>query len=112
MMMKKYWQVLLVSLMVFPSFATTMSNVKITTLMMDKSHGNLLFIKTDKTHTSGSPDCYASSWSFVFQLDGTLADKMYSALLAAKTTNTTITLVGSDSCELYGGIETLRRLEL
>jgi hypothetical protein len=92
--------------------ASSISDTKISLLMIDQGHGDKIYIKTSKAHQSGSPSCHASSWSFVLPLNTPLQDKMYAMLLAAQTSGKTVNLIGyGGDCVTHASIETLRRIE-
>ncbi|MGD1336373.1 hypothetical protein ACP6H1_28785 [Vibrio harveyi] len=94
------------------SHATEIYTTKITTLMLDKKYAHQVYIKTSKPHVSGSPECHASSWSFVLKIDTDQSETMYSVLLAAYMAGKTVNLIGSDTCNSHNGIEDLRRIEI
>jgi hypothetical protein len=87
----------------------------VTKLMIDKNHGTIVFIKTDGTsdRTPGA-GCHTNpTWDYVANLADATGEEIYSILLAAKTAQQEVSLRGKGQsvCDLYNGVETLRRVE-
>jgi len=105
--------VLVVGLLLANSaFAGVVQEGVITRLMIDKVHGNKLFIKVSGTH-SEKLECHTNgTWQFVMPLSQELDKTIYvSMLLAAHASGKKIRLDGNNSCDVFGSIETLRRIE-
>ena len=95
--------------------ASEILNSHVTKLMIDKNHGTIVFIKTDGT-SDRTPDtgCHINStWDYVADLTDATGQEIYSALLAAKASQQEVSLrgKGQSTCDLYGNVETLRRIE-
>lgn len=92
--------------------AASISDTKITMIMMSIDLDDKVYIKTSQLHPEGSPSCYNSSWSYVFRVQSAHEERMYSALLAAYMSGSKLNMIGSGNCNLHGGIEGLVRIEL
>ena len=95
--------------------ASEILNSHVTKLMIDKNHGTIVFIKTDGTsdRTPGA-GCHTNpTWDYVANLADATGQEIYSILLAAKTAQQEVSLRGKGQsvCDLYNGVETLRRVE-
>ena len=95
--------------------ASEILNSHVTKLMIDKNHGTIVFIQTDGT-SDRTPDtgCHINStWDYVADLTDATGQEIYSALLAAKASQQEVSLrgKGQSTCDLYGNVETLRRIE-
>lgn len=97
------------SLLSSGTFAGTSTNAVILTLGLDNGAPNVLFIRMDRPKDSGTQaPCHDnSSWSYVRPLTSPEDKNVYAMLLAAKASGSSITLIGTTECGVYGGIETL-----
>ena len=95
--------------------ASEILNAHITKLMIDKNHGTIVFIQTDGTsdRTPGAGCHTNTTWDYVADLSDATGQEIYSALLAAKASQQEVSLrgKGQSTCDLYGNVETLRRIE-
>jgi hypothetical protein len=79
----------------------------IDSLAMDYTTGNMVFISVHSPK-SGNPACSTNgTWAFVLPLTTSLQSQMFAALLSARSSGATITLVGSGVCDTYSNVETL-----
>lgn len=94
------------------AMASDIQNVKLERLMVDTAHGDKLFVKVSGAAPQG-PECSINgTWQYVLALDTELKKgTMTSFLLSAYMSGSSDRLIGTDSCEVYGSIETLRRIE-
>jgi hypothetical protein len=102
--------VLSLTLLSAGTFAGTASNALIVTLGIDDGAPNILFIRVDRAKDAGTePSCHTNgSWNYVRPLVSEQDKKVYAMLLAAKSTQTPVTLIGTTNCAAYSGIETLQ----
>lgn len=91
--------------------AGDVSSAQIETLMLDRNHGEKVFIKLNKKHTYPI-NCHKNSWEYILDISDDLGKSIYSSLLASYAAGTTVNFIGSSSCSLYPNIESLRRIEL
>jgi len=95
--------------------ASEILNAHITKLMIDKNHGTIVFIKTDGTsdRTPGAGCHTNASWDYVADLTDATGQEIFSTLLAARASQQEVSLRGKGQsiCDLYGNVETLRRIE-
>lgn len=79
-------------------------------IRLDQASGLRAFVRPDVTVPVGG--CRTSSqWPFVLDISTDLGKRQYATLLAAYAAGKTVTLVGTDTCALVAGTETLTRLE-
>ncbi len=98
---------------VLPIQAASLSNTKITTLMLDKNHGKAVFIETTTLPTTPISCHHSKRWSYVLPLESDLDKHFYSMLLTAHAAGKTVNLDGvNGTCAVHDGIETLRRIEI
>ncbi|RZI81334.1 MAG: hypothetical protein EOP38_19635 [Rubrivivax sp.] len=109
--MRYFSWVLLLALLAGNGIGATLENTTITLLMIDKNHGNKIFIKTSIPHAKGTPSCHTSDWDFVMPYDDQLDKAMFALLLASNTTQKPVTLYGTGTCAIRPDIETLQRTE-
>lgn len=85
----------------------------ISTIMLDKSIGDRLFIELNTTEAS-SATCHKNSrWDFIFTLDNNEVTKaMLSFIVKAQATNEKLLFIGTGNCNVFNELETLRRIEL
>lgn len=82
------------------------SQVLVTGIGIDTNDANMAFISVNHAK-SDNPACSTSTWAFVLPLTTTLQNHMFQELLAARTNQTQVTLVGSGLCDTYASVETL-----
>lgn len=81
--------------------AASLNGVTITNLNINKSLGNLLFIKTNIPPTIVG--CHTdSNWNLVLQLDTELDNKIYAGLLTAQASQSSVNLAGTGTCNSLG----------
>ncbi|SRR5258708_11485694 len=86
--------------------AGTVTGATITQLQIQTTY-NEVFIAISAAKT-GNPSCSANgSYGFVLPLTTALENQMLATLLAARASNTPVTLTGSGFCDTYPSIETL-----
>jgi len=87
-------------------FAGTTSGI-LQVLALDNGAPDVLFISIAGTKDS-QPACQTNgSWAYVLPLVNDQNKKIYAMLLAARVSQTPVTLPGSGACDDYPGIETL-----
>lgn len=96
----------------FVSHSAEIDESAISRLMIDRNHGVLIFIDLDKGHSSPIACHSSSSWQFVLDISDDLGKQIYSSLLALYASGREGLFAGEGNCNLYNGIETLRRVEL
>jgi hypothetical protein len=90
------------------TFAGEVTDAVITKLLINKSYGETVFILVDKSK-SNIPACHVNgSWTYVLSVTTELDKKMYALLLAARASQTPVTLNGSGACDVFGSIESLQ----
>ena len=90
------------------SHAGSVTDAVITKLAVNKQFGDIVFISVTLTKDS-TPACHTNgSWTFVMPLTSEQDKKYYALLLAARTTQTPVTLVGTSTCDHFGSIESLQ----
>jgi len=109
--MKLTCTVICLSLFTFQGVTANVSSAKVKELMLDRNHGEKVFIKLDK-HQAPAISCHTNDWGYVLDISDSLGKTIYSSLLTTYATGKSINFVGSGSCSLYPNIETLRRVEL
>lgn len=92
--------------------AENIVGAKITTIMVDKAHPGMIFIRLDKARTTGVPSCHTSTWSYVMSYSDDMDKAMYSALLAADAAQKSLNFYGTSACDVRPDAETLQRIEL
>ena len=94
--------------------ASEILNAHITKLMIDKNHGTIVFIQTDGTsdRTPGAGCHTNTTWDYVAGLADGSGQEIFSTLLAARASQQEVSLrgKGQSTCDLYGNVETLRRI--
>lgn len=86
--------------------ALNLSGVKITSLNMATPLGDILFISTSGPNNAHG--CHFDhNFNYVLPLDSPLSKNIYAALLVAMNSGKYVDISGSESCDVYGGIETL-----
>jgi len=80
----------------------------ITKLGIHKGIGDIVFISVD--HSKGSlPACHTNTaWAFVLPITSDQDKKIYALLLAARATQTPVTLSGSGTCDTFYNVESLQ----
>jgi len=72
-----------------------------------KTWGEILFIKTDKSK-SGLPGCHTNlSWDYVMPLTTEHDKKLYALVMAARASQTPVSLNGTGTCDHFGSVESL-----
>lgn len=95
------------------SFGVTVNNTDINVIMIDRTNGAKIYLKTSVTRQVNNPACHTNTgWAFVLPLATETEKAIYSALLAAKNAGRKVNLVGSAECSTHSGIETLNRVEV
>jgi len=90
-----------------PAQAGEVLNAIVVRLANEKTYGDILFIKTDKAKTN-FPGCQINlSWDFVMPLVSEQDKKLYAMVLAARATQTPVSLIGAGTCDHFGSIESL-----
>lgn len=93
-------------------FSGQVDDAKISNLVVSKQYGNIMFIKANKAKDS-MPTCHTNyGWTYVLSLDTELESRIMSMLLAAKLSGSTVMLVGTQSCDAFGSIESLDYISL
>ena len=78
-----------------PAQAGDLLDVRVVRIGSSKTYGEILFIKTDKVKTS-LPGCHVNlSWDYVMPLVSEQDKKLYAMLLAARASDTPVTLSGA-----------------
>lgn len=81
--------------------AANLNGVTVTKLNINKSLGNLLFIRTSLPPTVVG--CQTDrNWNLVLQLDTALDNKIYAGLLAAQASQISVDLAGTGTCNSLG----------
>ena len=90
-----------------PSWSGDVLDTTVTRLAIVKTHGDIVFIKVDKPKDS-APACQVNlSWEYVMPLVSEQDKKMYAMLLAARVSQTPVSLNGTGGCNHFASIETL-----
>lgn len=102
-----------VVLMLFACYgqSSEFKSAVISNLMLDKQHGNKVFIQLDAPQSSAA-QCHQSIWHFVLDLTDAVGEKQFAMLLTLHASGKSARFVGNNLCELHEGIETLTRLEM
>lgn len=101
----------LVSATLSSANAITIDNTMISMIMVDKNHGNKVFVKTSTPHGKGTPTCHTSEWDFVFQVDDQTDKNILTLLIAAQNTQRPVSLFGTGTCISRPDVENLQRVE-
>jgi hypothetical protein len=89
------------------SAAGSVTGAVITGIGIDWQLGNMAFISVN-IPVSGSPACHINgSWAFVLPLSTPPQTSMLAQLLAARATQTPVSLQGNGLCDTWGDVETL-----
>lgn len=94
------------------AFATTVDSTTIKRLMLDRSHGEVLFIELQHDQVQKISCDDIQSWQYALDVSDEMGKKMYSLILSAYAAKTTIKAIGNDQCSLHDRVETLNRIEL
>jgi hypothetical protein len=87
--------------------AGTVTGATITALGMGTAYGNLVFVSINIPKT-GNPACSNNTaWNFVLPLTTALENQFLALLLAARATQTPVSLAGNGLCDTFGDVETL-----
>jgi hypothetical protein len=96
--------------MAFPNSAHAFGQVSggvITSIYINPNYGALAFISISGTKSS-NPSCSTNtSFQYVLSLSGAESNQLFSMLLAARVSQTPVTLMGTGACDLYSDVETL-----
>jgi len=80
----------------------------ITNLGIGTQYGNMVFVAVS-LGKNANPSCSTNgTWAFVLPLTTPLQNQMLATLLAARTSQTPVSLYGSGVCDTYSGVETLQ----
>lgn len=94
------------------SSASSLSGTKVTKLMNDRSYNEYTFVQVERTPERENGHCSINTmWDYVLKTDDQFGRQMHAQLLAAFAAGKTVTLSGTDACEI-GSTETLRRIEI
>ena len=94
------------------SSASSLSGTKVTRLMNDRSYNEYTFVQVERTPERDDGHCSTNAiWDYVLKTDDQFGRQMHAQLLAAFVAGKTVTLSGTDACEV-GVTETLRRIEI
>lgn len=95
-----------------PLQAGTILDASLTRLAIVKTHGDIVFVKADRSKDS-LPTCHTNlSWDFVMPLISEQDKKLYAMLLVARSSQMTVSLSGTGTCDHFGSIETLMGIHL
>ena len=83
----------------------SVGNAIITSIYINLQLGSLAFVTVNITKTN-NPTCSASN-QFVLTLGSSIQNQLLATLLAARATQTPVTLIGEGSCNAYAGVEDL-----
>ena len=106
-------RILSVILMLFACYgqASEFKSTVITNLMLDKQHGNKVYIQLDAPQSTAA-QCHQSIWHFVLDLSDPVGEKQFAMLLTLHASGKSARFVGNNLCEIHNGIESLTRLEM
>ncbi|MEM7278614.1 MAG: hypothetical protein AAF385_10850 [Pseudomonadota bacterium] len=88
------------------------NNQTVDKLMMDEIHGQKLFIKMSGTVSTPATCSTHPSWDFVLDTSTEHGTQMYAILVNAHANNLSLSVIGTDNCNVNSSVETLRRFEL
>lgn len=84
--------------------------VKVTNLAINKTYGNLVFIQVSGI-PSGAPVCSNSSWHYTLSLGNTSDKELYAMLLMAYSTGVPVNITGTGTCSQVSFVESLEGLQ-
>lgn len=96
----------------FYSMASEISDTTITKIMIDRSHGQKLFIQVAGDPVRSSGHCHVNTmWDYVLSIEDELGKHLNAQILTAYAGQKQVKLAGTDLCDVHAGNETLRRVE-
>lgn len=101
------YSLLLLTLLCFNTIASTISDTKISKILIGPQFGNNVFLVLE-TKPSSVPSCQTNSvYSYVFDGTTEVGKMTLSAALSAYTAQKSVTIGGGNGCTLYGNVENL-----
>lgn len=89
---------------------SSVSQVKVTNLAINKAYGNLVFIQVSSI-PSGAPVCSNSSWHYTLSLGNPGDKELYAMLLMAYSTGVPVNITGAGTCSEVSFVESLQGMQ-
>lgn len=94
------------------SFASTTDLTTIEEIMLDNDNGVKVYFKVKQSLPPEDGCRENPNWPYVFDISTDFGKSMYSALLAAYASKSTVKVFGYGTCAVHNAVETVKRIEL